>query len=436
MSKRIQTHPATTKKSIFHQGLIKTLVIYALSEVQRSWDWLIQSLKPKQQEPKSKTAREKKPGKGKKASQTTDAFVKESSPAARVTHSSKRKLQTQHGIEYFPRGEPNEKITKGRRKKLKLGKELDVQTDPDIKNEPDELDEPEDHTTNPVKRPTKQKKQSTGKKVAEGKKMSKKKELVSNYPKRATTRAANKLRLNSKALFHPSIKKENLIIIEDNSEDTMEEVERQTLASSSHRLKEESEEQRKKHEKGKQIAQYSRRPVTRETKRSGSVPETTLKGTYVINDDVKLENDSFPEINQLQDVPETRKSKSTEEEDLSTGFSSKYEIKLRKPRTSIDLNLPAPVEEHPEFRMETRKEKDRVKELQGIIMKLRQEKSLVEKWNAKQQEKIQELKKKRKDQQALLKEVRESNIKLYWHNVVLKTKLKQRDTRASAIIIQ
>jgi hypothetical protein len=92
MSKRIQTHPATTKKSIFHQGLIKTLVRFSLSEVQRSWDWLIQSLKPKQQEPKSKTAREKKLGKGKKASQATNAFVKESSPAARVTRASKRKL--------------------------------------------------------------------------------------------------------------------------------------------------------------------------------------------------------------------------------------------------------------------------------------------------------------------------------------------------------
>jgi hypothetical protein len=130
---------------------------------------------------------------------------------------------------------PWHQITKGRGKKLKLDKEIDVQTDPDIKEEPDELDEPEDHTTSPVKRPTKQKKQFIGKKVAEGKKMSKKEELVS---KGTTTRAANKLRLNSKALFHPSIKKENLIIIEDNSEDTMEEVERQTLASSSHRLKE------------------------------------------------------------------------------------------------------------------------------------------------------------------------------------------------------
>jgi hypothetical protein len=49
MSKRIQSHPATTKNSLFHQGLIKTLVMFSLNEVHRSWDWLIQSLKPKPQ---------------------------------------------------------------------------------------------------------------------------------------------------------------------------------------------------------------------------------------------------------------------------------------------------------------------------------------------------------------------------------------------------
>jgi hypothetical protein len=76
MSKRIQTHPSTTKKIIFHQGLIEALVIFSLSEVQRHWDWLMQSLKPKQQEPNSKTSREKKPGKGQKDSQAIDALVK------------------------------------------------------------------------------------------------------------------------------------------------------------------------------------------------------------------------------------------------------------------------------------------------------------------------------------------------------------------------
>jgi len=53
----------------------------------------------------------------------------------------------------------------------------------------------------------------------------------------------------------------------------------------------------------------------------------------------------------------------------------------------------------------------------------------------KQQEKIQYFKRKTKEQKAFLKEVRESNISLYWHNCVLTTKIKQRDTRASAVII-
>ena len=69
-------------------------------------------------------------------------------------------------------------------------------------------------------------------------------------------------------------------------------------------------------------------------------------------------------------------------------------------------------------------------------MKLKKEKWMIEQWNAKQQEKLQKLKKKNKDQQTLLKEVRETNIKLYWHNVVLKTKLKQRNTKGYTSIIQ
>jgi hypothetical protein len=85
--------------------------------------------------------------------------------------------------------------------------------------------------------------------------------------------------------------------------------------------------------------------------------------------------------------------------------------------------------------VKARKEKDRVKELQSMIKQLKKEKAFVEQWNAKQQEKIQDFKRKRKEQKALLKEVRESNIRLYWHNVVLTTKLKQRDTRATAVII-
>jgi hypothetical protein len=44
MSKRVQSHPTTAKGSLFHQVLIKTLVVSTLSEVQKPWNWLIQSL--------------------------------------------------------------------------------------------------------------------------------------------------------------------------------------------------------------------------------------------------------------------------------------------------------------------------------------------------------------------------------------------------------
>jgi hypothetical protein len=233
-------------------------------------------------------------------------------------------------------------------------------------------------------------------------------------------------------MFHPSIKKENLIIIEDNSEDSKKEIKKQAVASSLHRTEKESEDLKKKQEKGKQIAQYSRRPMTRETTKSDSVSESVFKGTDAAYDDI---NDLFSEPDQMQDLPETRDSDSTEDEDLSYGLSSKYVIKLRKPQAAIDLNLPTPVEEYPEFKVKARKEKDRVKELQSMIKQLKKEKAFVEQWNAKQQEKIHDFKRKRKEQKALLKEVRESNIRLYWHNVVLTTKLKQRDTRASAVII-
>jgi hypothetical protein len=172
--------------------------------------------------------------------------------------------------------------------------------------------------------------------------------------------------------------------------------------------------------------------VTRETTKSASISESTFKGTYAVNDE---RSDLFPELDQLQDLPETRDSERIEEEDLSIGLSSKYVIKLRKPQASIDLNLPAPVEEYSEFKVEARKEKDKVKELKSMIKQVKKEKYFVEQWNAKQQENIQDFKRKRKEQKALLKEVREFNIRLYWHNVVLTTKLKQRDTRASAVII-
>jgi hypothetical protein len=95
MSKRIQSHPATASKSLFHQRLIKTLVMYALGEVQHPWDWLIESLELEEHKPKHKTSPKQKSKKEKKVSKTPVVTVKESSPVARVTRSNKRKLLLQ-----------------------------------------------------------------------------------------------------------------------------------------------------------------------------------------------------------------------------------------------------------------------------------------------------------------------------------------------------
>jgi LPS O-antigen subunit length determinant protein (WzzB/FepE family) len=48
------------------------------------------------------------------------------------------------------------------------------------------------------------------------------------------------------------------------------------------------------------------------------------------------------------------------------------------------------------IKLKERKEKDRVKEMHSMIKQLKKEKSLVEQWNAKQQEKIQDFKRKKK----------------------------------------
>jgi hypothetical protein len=113
---------------------------------------------------------------------------------------------------------------------------------------------------------------------------------------------------------------------------------------------------KKKQEKGKKIAQYSRRPMTRASTKSTSVSESVFNGTNAVYDD---KDDLEP--NQMQYLLETRDYDSTEDADLSSILSSKYMIKLRKPQVAIDLNLPAPVEEYPKFKVKARKEKTRVK---------------------------------------------------------------------------
>jgi hypothetical protein len=60
MCKKVKSHPAIAKGSLFHQFLIKTLVVSSLNEVQRPWDWLIQSLGNDPQPSKSKKVKGKR----------------------------------------------------------------------------------------------------------------------------------------------------------------------------------------------------------------------------------------------------------------------------------------------------------------------------------------------------------------------------------------
>jgi hypothetical protein len=124
--------------------------------------------------------------------------MKEDSPVARVTRASKRKLKTQQSIGDFPIGKYDDTCTTSRGKKPKMNEETDIYLDLDIKRE---FDEYEVYTTSPVQTPVKQKQQSTCKKIAKGKNQSKKKTHVPKLPRRNSTIATNKFRLNSKETF-------------------------------------------------------------------------------------------------------------------------------------------------------------------------------------------------------------------------------------------
>ena len=136
--------------------------------------------------------------------------------------------------------------------------------------------------------------------------------------------------------------------------------------------------------------------VTKDSKKlsikSKTLPKSSLKKGYSTDlennpfeVEIKSEFDCFLET-ELQDSWGIRMSDNAEagEIDGSSPYKDyKHEFKVEKPRFSIELNRSAPVEEHPEFRMEMRDEKDRVRELQTIIIQLKQEKSMVEQWNSK-----------------------------------------------------
>jgi hypothetical protein len=361
MSKRVQSHPTTTKGSLFHQVLIKTQVVSALSEVQKPWNWLIQSLNPDTQPIKQKR------GKGKKAATqkqnvTIDEFPdKEEISANRVTRTSKRKKKTQQIPTDTPVEENHDKATTSRGKRSKLDAEIEMFLDAQIEVFSDidikmEEDWDEDFNVGSIKPTVKHKQKLNSKRGATIKKHGKKSAPISKYPRRNSTRVANKYRLKSKAMFDPYIKVENVIIIEDHSEDSKAGVKEKAERLVLHRKTKESKNLGKKTERGKQIAQFHTRHVTRATIRL-SRDETLSKGTSRIpknKDDYPIDSDHISDILEAMDSVSL-------DDDHNSGLASRYQIKLREPKAAIDLNKPTPVEEFSEFKVKVRCDKEKIR---------------------------------------------------------------------------
>jgi hypothetical protein len=226
-----------------------------------------------------------------------------------------------------------------RGKRSKLDAEIEMFSNANIKMEEDTN---EDYNISSIKPTVKHKQKSTSKKGATGKKQRNKSAPVSQYPRRNSTRVANKYRLTSKAMFDPSIKEENVIVIEDHSEVSEASVKEKAKRRPLHRKAKENKNLGKTTEKGKQIVQFPTGPITRATTRISRV-EALSKGTSRIS---KNKDDHHVDSDQISDILEAMDSNSSDD-DHSSGLASRYQIKLREPKAAINLNRPAPAEEFP-----------------------------------------------------------------------------------------
>jgi hypothetical protein len=308
------------------------------------------------------------------------------------------------------------KVTRRSRcKRPRSEPEIETFYEEEVKGEKDSDNDLDAQTTVNLETP------STSKRGAATKGKKVKGVYVSQKPRRNSTRVTNKYRLKSKAMFNPSIKEENFIIIEYDSEN---------VEASTRKWEKRTPLPKKSVSKGKIILTPPRGPVTRDSTRLEKAKEMA-KG---ISENPKDKHDYFEESDRIPDVPEAIDATSSEEEHRSE-LVSKYQVKAKEPRVSLNLNEPAPFEECSGFRVKNRTDKERIKEFQKTIRQLKKEKAQIEKWNARHQERIQGFKKKKKEKREFLKELGEINFRLYWHNVVLTTKLKQKNAKAAVVII-
>jgi hypothetical protein len=91
MSKRVQSLSTNAKSSLFHQVLIKTLVMSALRELQKTWSWLMHSLNPNTQSNKQKKGKGKKTVTQKQNISIDETPIKEEMADIRVMRTNKGK---------------------------------------------------------------------------------------------------------------------------------------------------------------------------------------------------------------------------------------------------------------------------------------------------------------------------------------------------------
>jgi hypothetical protein len=163
---------------------------------------------------------------------------------------------------------------------------------------------------------------------------------VSQKPRRNSTGVTNKYRLKSKAMFNPSIKEENVIVIEDDSEN---------VEARTRKREKRTSLPKKPVIKGKRMISPSIGPVTRDSTRLEKSKEMA-KG---ISETPEDKHDYFEDSDRISDVPEAIDSTSFDEEH-SSGLVSKYQVKAKEPKVALNLNDPAPFEEFLGFRVKIR----------------------------------------------------------------------------------
>jgi hypothetical protein len=205
MEKKVQANPKIVDKILFHQGLIKILVMYALSELQVTWKQLLfslgfeeQVLKTPEITPNNKTKVSKEVG---ITSRSATKEQEEAFPVARKIRSSKRKLVLQQEKEI--KQEPESSVSKQGFKSCDrfYTRRMTRQRTQELQKE---KYEPGTEAYDISVEELPMERQKKGKQPA-------------SFPYRPKTRPTNKLILKSKDLFKPSLKEDNLIILEDDS---------------------------------------------------------------------------------------------------------------------------------------------------------------------------------------------------------------------------